>query len=194
MLVLASTSTIRQLLLTNAGLSFRAISPAVDERQLVADNPQWTDYETSHHLARAKAVTVSKANPGSIVVGADQVLSLDGQCFNKPRDIADCRHQLKLLRGQTHALISTVCCAFGGVETWSCTKTAHLTMRHFSSSFLDQYLEQIADTCTTSVGGYKLEEQGIQVFDRIEGDYFTILGLPLLPLLHHLRFIGEIPS
>jgi septum formation protein len=192
MLILASTSPTRQAMLTNAGLSFSAIAPNVDERKLVARNPQWTPEDIPLRLAEAKATEVSARHPAAIVVGADQVLALGSKVYSKPQDKAQCREQLLELRGSTHALISGIVCALQGKLTWSFSDRALLTMRNFSTGFLDSYLEAVGDDCTTSVGGYKIEGRGLQLFSNVEGDHFTILGLPLVPLLDYLRREGEL--
>lgn len=193
-LVLASTSTTRQNLLHNAGLDFVVVRPEVDEGALIKANPQWIDRDVSHHLAKAKSIAVSRHHRTSIVIGADQVLSLNGVIYSKPQSIDHCRRQLQELRGSTHKLISTVSCCYDGTETWSSTQSVDLKMRNFSDQFLENYLSDVGERARTSVGGYQVESLGIQLFDWIEGDYFTILGLPLLPLLNHLRFVGAIPT
>jgi septum formation protein len=194
MIVLASTSPTRQAMLRSAGLHFTAASPQVDERALVANNPQWLPRETATKLAEAKAIDVSQHHAGALVIGADQVLALGDRIFGKPRDRAHCRQQLHELRGRTHALISAVVLARNGQKVWSYADEAQLTMRDYSDGFLDSYLDAIGDDCTTSVGGYKIEGRGVQLFQRVAGDHFTILGLPLVPLLARLREAGEIAT
>ncbi|WP_373502519.1 Maf family nucleotide pyrophosphatase [Aestuariivirga sp.] len=194
MIILASTSRTRQTILSNAGLTFTSRSPQVDERQLVAEHPEWSPAETSLNLAKAKAEDVSARFPDTCVVGADQVLALGNRVYSKPYDSDDCRRQLGELRGHTHQLISSVVCARHGACVWQVTETASLTMRTFSDTFLEGYLKTIGTDCTSSVGGYKIEGIGLQLFDSIAGDYFTILGLPLLPLFQYLRTSGEIRS
>ena len=194
MIILASTSPTRQNLLSNAGLHFTATAPAVDERSLVSAHPHWSPYETALKLAEAKALDVSLRYPEAWVIGADQVLALGGKSYPKPSGREECRQHLLELRGKTHSLISSVVCARGGKVDWSCTSDAKLTMRGFSEGFLDRYLDSIGADCTSSVGGYKIEGPGLQLFEAIDGDHFTILGLPLIPLLDHLRKAGEIPS
>lgn len=194
MIVLASTSPTRQSLLANAGIAFHIEPPNINETALVASNPSWSPPETAYNLATAKACDVSHARPHHTVIGADQVLACDGRIYSKPRDNDDGRRQLLQLRGKTHSLISSVVSARNGVQIWTVTQTAVLRMRCFSSEFLEAYLSKSSDHLTSSVGGYQLERQGLQLFDSIEGDYFTILGLPMLPLLQHLRFIGELQS
>lgn len=194
MIILASTSPTRRAMLDNAGLAYTAIAPQVDERELVARHPDWSPQETALRLAEAKAVEVSMRHPHAIVIGADQVLALGAKIYAKPASIDECRQHLRELRGRTHALISGVVCARGGAAQWSHSTEARLTMRDFSESFLTQYLNQVGDDCTSSVGGYKIEGLGLQLFEEVTGDHFTILGLPLLPLLAHLRRTGDIAS
>lgn len=192
MIILASTSTTRQILLKNAGLEFSAVAPRVDERALVAANPQWSPDETPAKLAEAKAVDVSSRHPGALVIGADQVLVLGDKIFSKPRNAEDCREQLLELRGKSHQLISGIACARDGNMIWTFADRAQLTMRKFSDGFLVSYIATVGGDCTTSVGGYKIEGLGLQLFETILGDHFTILGLPLIPLLRYLRTEGEI--
>ena len=194
MLVLASTSATRQAMLRHAGLDFAATAPEVDEGALVAANPRWMPRQTALQLAEAKAIDVSRRNPGAHVIGADQVLDLGNKVFGKPRNRAHCRTQLQELRGQTHVLISAVVLATDGTTTWTYTDEAQLVMRNFSDEFLDAYIDAIGDDCTTSVGGYKIEGRGVQLFQSISGDHFTILGLPLVPLLARLREAGEVDA
>lgn len=194
MIILASTSPTRQGMLKSAGLTFSAIAPEVDERALVAQNPEWKPEDVALKLAEAKAIDVSARHPEAIVIGADQVLALGGKVYSKPRDAAHCREQLLELRGKTHALISGIVCARQGSVAWRFSDHALLTMRNFSEAFLDSYLQAIGGDCTTSVGGYKIEGRGLQLFEAVKGDHFTILGLPLIPLLDYLRREGEIPA
>ena len=194
MLVLASTSATRQAMLRHAGLDFAATAPEVDEGALVAANPRWMPRQTALQLAEAKAIDVSRRNPGAHVIGADQVLALGNKVFGKPRNRAHCRTQLQEHRGQTHVLISAVVLATDGPTTWTYTDEAQLVMRNFSDEFLDAYIDAIGDDCTTSVGGYKIEGRGVQLFQSISGDHFTILGLPLVPLLARLREAGEVDA
>lgn len=194
MLVLASTSATRQSMLKHAGLDFTAAAPLVDEGALVAANPQWMPRETALKLAEAKAMDVSRREPGAHVIGADQVLALENKIYGKPRDRAHCRTQLQELRGQMHVLISAVVLATDGTITWTHVDEAQLVMRDFSDEFLDAYLDAIGDNCKTSVGGYKIEGRGVQLFQSISGDHFTILGLPLVPLLVRLQEAGEVDA
>lgn len=194
MIILASTSRTRQQLLNHAGIAFVSDAPRVDERAVSASHPDWLPADMAVGLAEAKAIEVSDRHPQALVIGADQVLAIDSRTFSKPRDQEDCRSQLMELRGNTHSLISGVVAARAGQILWSHFDEARLTMRSFSDTFLDTYLRQTGADCTSSVGGYKIEGLGIQLFDSVDGDHFTILGLPLLPLLSFLRHSEEIPT
>lgn len=194
MIVLASTSATRQSMLRNAGLTFIAAKPAVDEKALADANPHWLPRETAIKLAEAKALDVSRNHPGAFVIGADQVLALGEKIYGKPKDRTHCQQQLRELRSQTHALISAVVLARDGTTLWSYADEARLTMRDYSEGFIEAYLDAIGDDCTTSVGGYKIEGRGVQLFESVAGDHFTILGLPLVPLLQRLRQAGEIAA
>ncbi len=190
-LVLASTSHIRARLLENAGLRFDVVAPQVDEasvrQTLNTDGQGCPPSDVAVLLAGTKAMAVSQVRPEAIVIGADQVLDLEGTILEKPRSREDAQQQLLALRNRRHALISAVACARDGNIIWSHDDTAILEMRDFSLDFLARYLEQVGDEVQSSVGGYKLEAEGIHLFSSIRGDYFTILGLPLLPLLAYLR-------
>jgi septum formation protein len=193
-IILASGSAIRAQLLARAGLSFSIVRPNVDEAELKAQYTESSPAELAANLAEAKASIVSRNQPDALVIGADQVLSFDGKAHDKPASLADARAQLLRFRGRIHALETAVCCCRAGKPVWSHAIRADLTMRSFSDAFLEAYLESLGDDVMTSVGGYKLEERGIQLFSHIEGDYFGILGLPLLPLLAFLRNEGVIAS
>ena len=194
MIVLASTSPTRNMLLTNAGVEFTATAPDVDEQQLISKNPGWTPAETSLNLAQAKAASVSRKLPEALVIGSDQVLALGNAIYSKPKDLDSARRQLSELRGRQHQLISSVACTSHGTLLWHATASANLKMRNFTEAFLDDYVLRNGANCLSSVGGYQVERLGSQLFDTIEGDYFTILGLPLLPLLQFLRQAGELQS
>ena len=190
-LILASQSRSRRLMLAAAGLNFEAIASNVDEpqlrRQLEASGKPSGPEDIARALAAAKAEDVSRAHPGALVIGGDQVLALGKRIFEKPPDMAAARRQLLELRGRMHDLVSAVVLAEGGRVVWSHAETATLTMRLFSPAFLDGYLEKAGPDVCLSVGSYQLEGLGVQLFERIEGDYFTILGLPLIALLGELR-------
>jgi len=194
-LVLASTSEIRRRLLATAGIAVQVIAPTIDEAAvrhgLLPDLPAARVAET---LAEAKAQAVSASRPDDHVIGADQILVLDNAIYAKPGDLAEARRHLASLRGRTHTLVTAAVVLRDGRMLTTITESADLTMRHFSDAFLDRYLAAVGPDVTRSVGGYRLEELGAQLFDRIEGDYFTILGLPLLPLLSFLRAERLIPS
>jgi septum formation protein len=194
MIILASSSPTRQALLDNASVPFTIERPLVDEKELLARHRDWAPLEAAVQLAAAKALDVSRRNPGKLVVGADQVLALENVLFSKPNDRDGCRRQLQALRGRTHQLVSGAACARDGTVIWQAADTAHLEMRSFSDTFLDTYLATVGQDCTTTVGGYKVEGPGLQLFTSIRGDHFTILGLPMLPLLAFLREANEIPS
>jgi septum formation protein len=186
-LVLASTSRIRGELLSKAGMTFETLRPEVEEDELKASAKGLSPGELAQSLAAAKAVSVANRLPDALVIGADQILNLEGQIFDKPRSREEARRQLLQLRGRSHILETAVCCAEAGGVVWQHLGRATLSMRVFSESFLDDYLARMGPDVMTSVGAYKLEGLGVQLFDRIDGDYFTILGLPLLPLLDFLR-------
>jgi septum formation protein len=193
-LVLASGSSSRRRLLEAAGLSFVVVPPDVDEaalkRDLLARTPRPDVGAVAEALARAKSEAVSRRSPAALVIGADQVLALDEEMFDKPSDVAAARAQLLRLRGRTHRLMTAVSLAREGRSVWQRMEVAALTMRAFSSDALERYLAAVGDRVTRSVGCYEIEGHAIQLFERIEGDYFTILGLPLLPLLAELRARG----
>lgn len=192
MLILASTSPTRQTILRNAGLVLSCVAPDVDERELVKQHPEWLPEDIARALGEAKALEVSSRYPEALVIGADQVLALGNRTYSKPKDRADCERQLRDLRGKTHRLLSGIACARAGHIAWSSLGTADLAMREFSESFIADYLDAIGEDCVTSVGGYKIEGRGVQLFESIDGDHFTIMGLPLQPLLSFLRSEGAI--
>lgn len=193
-LVLASTSRIRGELLAKAGLTFEALAPNVDETELKRQSGELSPGDLARKLATAKAVSVANRVSGALVIGADQVLNLEGRAYDKPAAPDIARQQLMDLRGRRHVLETALCCAEDGKIVWQHLGQAGLTMRLFSDGFLEDYLGRMGDDVTTSVGGYKLEGLGAQLFDKIEGDYFTILGLPLLPLLDFLRRKGVVAA
>jgi septum formation protein len=190
-LILASGSAARRQILTGAGVPF-VVQPAdIDEEilkeALLAKGQPPIDIAQA--LACAKAVARSKQTPG-LVIGADQTLDLNGTLFNKAASLADAESSLRLLRGKTHQLHSATALALNGQLVWQEVVSASLTMRDFSDRFLSRYLEQQGPAILSCVGGYQLESHGVQLFEQIEGDYFTILGLPLSGLLAQLRQWG----
>ncbi|MBP2300383.1 septum formation protein [Azospirillum picis] len=192
MLVLASGSRTRAAMLERAGLTALLDRPAVDEDEVKAAGraENVTAEIVAEALAELKAQRITRRHPGALVVGADQMLECEGRWFDKPTDRAGARDQLLALRGRTHRLISCAVVVRDGQRMWHRIDSARLTMRSFSDAFLDDYLDRAGDEVLQSVGAYQLEGLGAQLFHRVEGDFFTILGLPLLPLLGFLRVHG----
>jgi len=189
-LLLASKSSARRALLSAAGIPI-AVKPAeLDERAAEAGAPSRRPDAVAAWLARQKALLVERREPGRLVLGADQTLSLDGERFAKPSDRAAARAQLMALCGRSHELHSAAVLAQNGTVLFETVSTARLTMRAFSDQFLDLYLDAAGGAATESVGAYQIEALGIQLFERLDGDYFAILGLPLLEILHFLRRHG----
>ncbi|MGC4409141.1 septum formation inhibitor Maf [Rhizobium rosettiformans] len=188
-LILASGSTARQMLLKNAGLDFVAIPATVDERAIEDNLPLAgrDPVSVARHLALAKATNVSERSPGAFVIGCDQTMSLGNRIFHKAASLDEARQTLISLRGKAHFLNSAVCLVRDGELLWSDVTKACMQVRDFSDEFLDGYIERNGKSILSSVGCYQLEGEGVQLFDAIAGDYFTILGLPLLPLLAALR-------
>jgi septum formation protein len=189
-LILASQSRARQMLLANAGISFEAVPADIDERALQKNSGLSVPGEIASLLAREKACFVSARNPGRYVVGADQTLALANRLFSKPAGRAQAAEQLRLLAGHTHELHAAVAVARDGKIAFSDVVVARMTMRRLDESEIGAYLDQAGQAVTTSVGAYQLEGLGVHLFERIDGDHFTILGLPLLPLLAFLRGEG----
>jgi septum formation protein len=193
-LVLASASPARSALLSAAGLSFSVLPASIDERAveipLIAGGASPADLAAA--LAEAKAVAVSRAAGDALVIGADQTLDLDGNRWTKPASEADAREQLARLSGREHRLHSAVAVARAGRVTWHHAESAGLTMRPLTAAAIDAYLAAAGAAALSSVGAYQIEGPGIRLFERINGDFFAILGLPLLPLLAYLRSEGEI--
>jgi septum formation protein len=189
-LVLASRSKIRQALLTAAGIPVDVRPADLDERSLESAAPSQAPGAIAAHLAREKAAAVAKLNPGRLVLGADQTLTLGGDRFSKPADRAAARAQLRALRGRTQELHSAIAFVQNAGMLFEHVGAARLTMRAFSDEFLDRYLDAAGSAALTSVGGYQIEGLGIQLFESVEGDSFTIMGLPLLEALLFLRRQG----
>jgi septum formation protein len=186
-LVLASRSDIRGKILAAAGLRLEIRPSQIDERTVEAKSGVVDAAGVAKHLAHAKAEAVATLLPGRLILGADQTLANGATRLSKPGDRAQAAQQLRTLRGRTHELHSALALVRDRETIFSCGDTARLTMRNFSDRFLNSYLDLAGDTAMSSVGGYQLEGIGIHLFERVEGDYFTILGLPLLPLLTFLR-------
>ena len=195
-LVLASASKARRALLEAAGLEILTDPAALDEAavkaSLASEGAESADIALA--LAELKALRVSPRHPGLIVLGADQILECEGQRFDKPEDLTAARAQLRALEGRRHRLISALVALRDGQRLWHHCGEALLTMRRFGETFLESYLAATGPTVLDSVGAYQLEGRGAQLFTRVEGDYFTVLGLPLLPLLEFLRLQGELAA
>ncbi|KXO79237.1 Maf-like protein [Brucella anthropi] len=188
-LVLASKSPFRSALLKNAGIEFSTASADIDERAVEAPLYETgaTPEEVAQVLAEAKALDVSEKNPGAVVIGCDQTLSLGDEIFHKPADMEAARRQLLKFSGKTHQLNSAVVLVKDGKTLWRHVSIARMIMRDLDPGFVGRYLGRVGDVALSSVGAYQVEGPGIQLFEKIEGDYFTIVGLPLLPLLAELR-------
>jgi septum formation protein len=188
-LVLASASAARARLLQGAGIEFVRDPASIDENAIKAAARERNSAvtATATALAEAKAMVVSKRHPGAFAVGADQILECDGEWFDKAADLDDAVKILEMLRNRTHRLVSAVVVVIDGVRVWQNVETARLTMRSFTDSFLRSYMEEMGLGALETVGAYRLEGVGVQLFSRIDGSFFTILGLPLLPLLEFLR-------
>lgn len=195
-ILLASGSEIRAALLRNAGLAIEVSAARVDEETIRAalEAGAATPRDIADTLAEMKARKVSERNPDALVIGCDQVLDLDGRILSKPDSAEAARRQLLDLRGRTHRLLSAVVVCHEGLPIWRHVGTARLTMRDFSDRYLDDYLARNWPAIGESVGAYKLEAEGVRLFSRIEGDYFTILGLPLIDLLTWLSIRGDIAA
>jgi septum formation protein len=186
-LILASQSRARQALLTNAGISFEAVTAEIDERAVQQASGLSAPGEIASLLAREKALSVSARQPGKFVIGADQTLALGDRLFSKPAGRAQAAEQLRTLAGRSHELHSAVAVVRDGKILFEAVAIAGMTMRRLGEAEIDVYLDQAGEAVTSSVGAYQLEGLGVHLFERIEGDHFTILGLPLLPLLAFLR-------
>src|ERR1700744_2760513 len=186
-LILASQSRARQARLTNAGIAFEAVPAGIDEREIQRASGLVTPGAIASHLAQQKALWVSTRQPGRIVVGADQTLALAQRLFSKPAGRAQAGEQLRALAVNSHELHSAVAVARDGKIVFETTSVARMTMRRLAATDIEAYLDEAGEAVTSSVGAYQLEGLGVHLFERIEGDHFTILGLALLPLLAFLR-------
>ena len=193
-LVLASSSPFRRMLMQNAGLAFEAHAAHIDERAVEAplERDGATPDTVALVLAKAKAKEVSNRFPGCLVIGSDQTMSLGAQTFHKPKDMDAAASHLLALAGKMHRLNSAIAIAYNSDIVWEHVSHAELTMRPLSKDFIERHLSRVGDKALSSVGAYQLEGEGLQLFSRVDGDYFTILGLPMLPLLDKLRELGAI--
>ncbi|HEY1473713.1 MAG TPA: Maf family protein [Pseudolabrys sp.] len=189
-LVLASKSDVRGKMLAAVGLRFEIRPAQIDERAVEAEAGITDAAAAARLLARAKADAVARSLPSRLVLGADQTLARGAKRFSKPANRAEAAEQLRSLRGRTHELHSALALVRDGAMLFDCVGSARLTMRNISDRFLEDYLDMTGAAALASVGGYQLEGLGIHLFERVDGDYFTILGLPLLPLLKFLRENG----
>ncbi|MCL7409303.1 Maf family protein [Marivivens donghaensis] len=195
-IILASSSEIRATLLRNAGVPFTTEKPRVDEEMIRAslEAEEASPRDIADFLAEAKARKVSLKANGALVIGCDQVLDLDGSVMSKPADPSECLDQLTTLRGKTHRLLSAAVIYKDGEPLWRHVGVVRLTMREFSDDFLRDYVDRNWESVRWSVGGYKLEEEGVRLMSRIEGDYFNVLGLPMIELLNYLTVRGALPA
>lgn len=194
-IILASGSAIRRKLMIDAGLDFEVITKPVDEAvikdSMLSESVRLRDIADA--LAEAKSLRVSRIEDG-LVIGADQIMVMDNQLFDKPKTIDEARERLKLMRGKTHYLMGAVVISENGKPVWRHMAKTKLTMRAFSDTFLEDYLEKEGELVTKSVGAYRFEGLGAQLFSHVEGDFFSILGLSLLPVMDYLRTCGAIAS
>ncbi|TPL54983.1 Maf-like protein [Mesorhizobium sp. B2-4-4] len=193
-IILASGSPFRKAMLLDAGIDVEAVAPEVDERALEAplQGSGASPEDVALVLAEAKATEVSGRRPGALVLGCDQTLSLGDEVFHKPADMEGARRHLLALSGRTHQLNSAAVLVRDGEVLWRHVGIASLTMRKLDPAFIGRHLARVGSRALSSVGAYQVEGEGIQLFEKIEGDHFTIVGLPLLPLLAELRTLGAI--
>lgn len=195
-LVLASASPFRRALLENAGLVFTARAAEIDERALEKplEEEGAAPEDVAVRLAEAKARDVARYFPEALVIGSDQTMSLGQRVYHKPKDMAEAGQHLLSLAGRTHRLNSAIVLVRGEQIIWRHVSSAHMSVRTLTAEFVDRHLQRVGSKALSSVGAYQLEGEGIQLFEKIEGDYFTILGLPMLPLLAKLRELGTIDA
>ena len=195
-IILASASTARRAVLQAAGLDFEAVAAAVDEEAIkqAAQAEAIPPADAALMLADAKAERIARRNPEALVIGCDQLLICDGRWFDKPVDVAAARSHLEALRGRSHTLVTAIVCHRHGRRIWHHVATPKLVMRDVSDRFLDAYLETEAEHVTGSVGAYRLEGPGVQLFSAVEGEHAAILGIPLLALLGFLRQHGVLAT
>ena len=193
-LILASRSPIRAKLLQQSGIDFESVTALVDEEMMKASmlSEQAPHRDIADKLAEIKAIKVSQKHPENFVLGCDQILSFNGEIFSKPKNKEELRDQLMALRSSRHELLSAAVIYQNAQPIWRFVGTARLTMRDFSETFLDNYIDQNWKLVENCVGGYQIEAEGIQLFQRVEGDYFSILGMPLLEILNFLTVRGVI--
>ncbi|WP_274626879.1 Maf-like protein [Arvimicrobium flavum] len=193
-IILASGSPFRRQLLENAGLKFTVVRPEIDERAVEAplEASGATPEDVAQVLAEAKALDVSERHPGALVIGSDQTLSLGDRVFHKPKDMEGAREHLLALSGNTHQLNSAVAIVKDGETLWRHVDVAQMTMRKLEPAFIGRHLASVGAKALGSVGAYQIEGEGIQLFEKVVGDHFTIVGLPLLALLSKLRELGAI--
>jgi len=195
-IVLASGSAIRGQMLSNAGIAFEAIVPRIDEEmiKIALQAEKATPRDIADALAETKARKIGGKHPDKLVIGCDQVLDFDGQILSKPQTPDEAKEQLKALRGKRHCLLSAVVVYHELEPLWRHVGQVRLYMRDISDSYLNEYVERNWPSLQSSVGGYKLEEEGVRLFSRIEGDYFTILGLPLIEMINYLTASGDLKA
>jgi len=195
-LILASASAARQRLLADAGVAVETDPAHIDESAIKEESRRSgrSSRECAARLAEVKARTVAARHRDSLVLGADQLLDCAGEWYDKPRDRAEAAAQLRRLRGRSHELVTAATVVRNEERLWQAVERPCVTMRGFSDACLERYLDAMGDRALKTVGGYELEGLGAQLMEKVEGDYFTILGLPLLPLLHFLRGAGALPA
>lgn len=191
-IILASLSPFRAELLKNAAINFTTQGAQINEREIEDSLSDINPYDLSKVLAEAKALDVSSRNFGALVIGCDQTLSLNGKVLHKAKTMDEAHRRLAKLSGQTHYLNSAICLAKDGQIIWSEVVVAAMTMRVLAPDFIGRHLVRVGQKILNSVGAYQIEGEGIQLFEKIEGDHFTIIGLPLLQLLQKLRLLGVI--